>query len=105
MRPGKNLLMQKQLHVTQKEKSGLSGTLYVVDVFFSFCTTLSNHTLSIVYLLIIADITYYNYLIFLIFCFYFPVFSDLERVLNLNLGQEEEFSPLQGKCFEYTDRE
>ncbi|KAM7436682.1 hypothetical protein ABFA07_013596 [Porites harrisoni] len=31
--------------------------------------------------------------------------SDLERVLNLNLGQEEEFSPLQGQCFEYTDRE
>lgn len=34
-----------------------------------------------------------------------PHFSDLERVLNLNLGQEEEFSPLQGQCFEYTDRE
>ena len=34
-----------------------------------------------------------------------PLFSDLERVLNLNLGQEEEFSPLQGQCFEYTDRE
>ncbi|KAL9951976.1 hypothetical protein ACROYT_G044739 [Oculina patagonica] len=31
--------------------------------------------------------------------------SDLERSLNLNLGQEEEFSPLQGQCFEYTDRE
>jgi len=32
-------------------------------------------------------------------------FSDLERLLNLNLGQEEEFSPLQGQCYEYTDRE
>lgn len=31
--------------------------------------------------------------------------SDLERTLNLNLGQQEEFSPLQGQCFEYTDRE
>jgi len=31
--------------------------------------------------------------------------SDLERVLNLNMGPEEEFSPLHGQCFEYTDRE
>ncbi|KAJ7328192.1 hypothetical protein OS493_025068 [Desmophyllum pertusum] len=31
--------------------------------------------------------------------------SELERSLNLNLGQEEEFSPLQGQCFDYTDRE
>lgn len=31
--------------------------------------------------------------------------SELERILNINLGQEEEFAPLQGQCFEYTDRE
>lgn len=39
------------------------------------------------------------------FTFNYCVCSDLERVLNINLGQEEEFSPLQGQCFEYTDRE
>lgn len=33
------------------------------------------------------------------------IFSELERILNINLGQEEEFAPLQGQCFEYTDRE
>ena len=31
--------------------------------------------------------------------------SDLERVLDINFGQEEEFAPLRGECFEYTDRE
>ncbi|XP_068676407.1 glucosidase 2 subunit beta-like [Montipora foliosa] len=31
--------------------------------------------------------------------------SELERTLDINLGQEEEFAPLHGQCFEYTDRE
>lgn len=31
--------------------------------------------------------------------------SSLEKQLDVDLGEDQEFQPLQGECFEYTDRE
>ena len=33
------------------------------------------------------------------------VVSDVERVLELDFGRNNEFYPLRGECYEYTDRE
>ena len=97
-------MRQKQLQTTLKEKSGLK---ILKEAVRSVARSLVRSSVS----------SFLSPFIFLTFSSYrrclcihrvvifFPHFSDLERTLNLNLGQQEEFSPLQGQCFEYTDRE
>ena len=31
--------------------------------------------------------------------------EDLEKLLNVDLGPQQEFEPLQQQCYEFTDRE
>ena len=108
-------MQQIPLQMTQKEKSGLRilkeavrsvALLFVrLLVFRLFCQL--TRTLNIPFIRPFVPLfSRHRFLILHSLSFYFFLdFSDLERTLNLNLGQQEEFSPLQGQCFEYTDRE
>ena len=33
------------------------------------------------------------------------MFSDIDRLSKTDMGEHEEFAPLQGQCFEFDDRE
>lgn len=109
-------MLQIPLQMTQKEKSGLRilkeavrsvALLFVrLLVFRLFCQL--TRTLNIPFIRPFVPLFFSPSVLdfaFIELFYFFLDFSDLERTLNLNLGQQEEFSPLQGQCFEYTDRE